>query len=196
MLALKILGKIALGFISFFAFVIIIRNSLSLQIPETVWLATLGFWFIALVSLEVAWLWRKRKPFPLFLTHLRYAPLAVLFSSIVITLLFDVVMIQHSKSKIRAYVYSNVLPEEKIELDLHPNTFRGMCCEGDCGNYAWLYGETAREGSSSSDAAVRARSLRAKRLIFDLTLKDIDQAEQDEDATVRKLAATFRRGDL
>ena len=196
MLALKILGKLILAFISFFAFVEIIRGLLFLQIPEAVWLAILGFWFVALIFLEVVWLWRKRKPFPRFLTHLQFAPLAILLFSVAATLLFDAAMIQHSKYRIHSYIYSNVPPEENIELDLHNYTFRGMCCEGDCGARAWLYGETAREGSSSSDAAVRARSLRARMLIFDLTLKDIDQAEQDEDETVRKLAAHFRKGDL
>ncbi len=194
MLVLKILGKLVLGFISFFAFLRIIFSLLSLQVPEGIWSALIGFWIIALVCLEIVWLWRKQKPFPRFLAHLRYAPLAVLFFFIAVTILFDAAMIQHSKYKIRAYIYSNTPPEQKVELKLHHNSFRGMCCEGDCGDYARLYGETAREGSSSSNAAVRARSLRARRLIFDLRLTDIDEAERDEDATVKNLGASFRRG--
>ncbi len=195
MLALKILGKLVLGFISFFAFIGIIRSLLLLQIPESVWWIILGIWITALVSFEVVWLRRKQKPFPRFLIHLRYAPLAILFFSIAVTLVFDAAMIEYSKYKVRSYIYSSVSPEEKIELDLHSN-YRSWCGTGFSDHYASLYGETARTGSSSSDAAVRARSLRARMLVFDLPISAIEQAEQDEDAIVRKLAARFRKGEF
>ena len=119
MLALKILYKLTLGFVSFYALMWLIEILMRWRLREQTLIVMLIVWLVPLILLEVVWLWRKRKPLPRFLTHLRYAPLAVLFSFIVITLSFDAVMVQYSKYQIRSYVYGNMPPEEKFRLDLH-----------------------------------------------------------------------------
>ena len=160
MLALKILGKIALGFISGYSLILLIQITRGLFLPDPFWLTVLGFWIIGFIALEVNLLWRKKNPFPRILKHLRYAPIAVLLLFIPITFTFDAAMISYSKYKIRSYVYSNTPPEQEVKFELH-NDYRGWCGNGYSAQEYWLYADTAAEGFSSPDAAVRARSLRA-----------------------------------
>ncbi len=213
MLLLKIFGKVALGLISFFAFGAIIRSVWFLQMSEAIWLAFLGFWFIALFTLEVLWLCRKQKLFPRLLTHLRFAPLAVsstfIIAIVVTTLLFsdvakhrdlsyfDSINVQNSKYKIRAYIYGNTSPEQDVTLYLY-NDDAGGCLNGMVAREAELYTETAREGLSSSNAAIRARSLRASIEVYDSFnggdfsfLKTVERMTQDEDLLIRQIATKF-----
>jgi len=200
MLALKILGKLALGFISGYALILLIQITRGLFLPDVFWLVVLGFWLVGFIVLEVNLLWRKKNPFPRILKHLRYAPIAVLLLFIPITLAFDAAMIRYSKYKIHTYVFSNTPPEQKVKFELH-NDYRGWCGNGYPAQEYWLYADTAAEGFSSSDAAVRARSLRASIELYDWLngVKEgpfpqlIRQAEQDEDALVREITAEFRK---
>jgi hypothetical protein len=199
MLALKILYKLALGFVSFYALMWLIEILVRWRLREQTLIVMLVIWLIPLVSLEIVWLWRKRKPLPRFLTHLRYAPIAILFSFIVITLSFDAAMVQYSKYQIHSYVYGSMTPEQEFRLDLH-NTNRGWCGNGQSATEYWLYADTAAEGFSSSDPKVRARSLRMSLQTYDWlngVEKDspfpklIRQAAQDEDPLVRQMAMEF-----
>ncbi len=211
MLALKILGKILFGIISFFALVAITRSLWLLQIPALIWSVFLGFWFIALLTLEVLWLRRGQKPFPRLLTNLRFAPLAVLISFVAATTLtllfnaateqkartnFDAVNIQQSKHKIRAYVYGNTPPEQEVTLYLFNDV--GGCLNGMVAREAELYIETAREGLTNSNAAIRARALRASTQVYDSLqggdfafLQAVEQATRDENSQVRQIATKF-----
>lgn len=208
MVALKILGKIFLGFVSFFALVAITQSLWLLQIPAFIWWVFLSVWFVALLTLEVLWLRRKQKMFPRLLTHLRFAPLAVFTSFFAVTVLlllfnastertartyYDAVNIQLSKHKIRAYVYGNTPPEQDVTLYLFNDA--GGCLNGMVAREAELYRATAQEGLSSSDAAVRARSLRASIQVYDsLQGGDISfaqKAAQDEDLQVKQIAMKF-----
>ena len=199
MLALKILGKIILGSLSFLAFVGIIRSLFLLPIPAIVWWAILVFWFVALISLEIVWLRHEREPFPRLLAHLRYAPIVIFSLFLFITPIFDAAMVQYSKHQIHSYVYGNTPPEQEFRLDLH-NTDRGWCGNGYSATEYWLYAETAAEGFSSSDPKVRARSLRMSLQTYDWLNgveentpfpKLIKQAAQDEDPLVRQMATEF-----
>ncbi len=196
-MALKILGKLVLGFVSVWLLVALIQLVRGFYLPGTFWLVFLGVWVIALVALETIWLWRKSKPFPRALTHLRYAPLATAIFVLIIILALDAVMVQYSKHQIRAYVYGNTPPTEEVSLDLH-NTDRGFCANGRVANQYWLYGDAAAEGFSSSDPAVRARSLRVSLQVsypngvYEGPFPQlIRRAAQDEDPLVRELAAKF-----
>lgn len=173
-----------------------------LNIPEEIWLAVLGFWLIALIYFEVIWLRHKQKPFPRLLTHLRFAPIVVLFTFISITVLFnptgrddlsyfDALLVQHSKNKIRAYVYGNIPPEQEVWLDLY-NDIRGGCLNRMIARETELYRETAREGSSNYEAAVRARSLRIRLQIRDYSYITVQEAEKDSDEIVRRIALPLR----
>jgi hypothetical protein len=197
-MALKIFGKLVLCVVSVWLLVMLISLVRGFYLPGVFWLIFLGVWVIALVVLETVWLWRKSKPFPGALTHLRYAPLAIFLFFIAITLIFDAAMVQYSKHQIRAYVYADTPPEQEVTFDLH-NTDRGWCVNGRLANQYWLYGDTAAEGFSSSDPAVRARSLRVS---FQVSYSSngvdegpfpqiIKRAAQDEDPLVRELAAKF-----
>ena len=200
MLVAKILGKIALAVASILAFKMFLAISWRLRIPEFSTISVIGAWLIGLVSLEIVWLWRKRKPFPRLLSHLRYGPVAVLIFSIAITLSFDAVMIEHSKYVIRSYVHGRSNPESIVDLKLH-NDYRGWCGNGYTAREYYLYAETAAEGFSSPDPAVRARSLQASVAVYDwLNGVDdgpfypiMDKAVRDDDPLVRAIAADFRR---
>jgi hypothetical protein len=79
------------------------------------------------------------------------------------------------------------------------NTDRGWCGNGRAANQYLLYGDTAAEGLSSPDPAVRARSLRVSLQVYDWIngvhdgpiTQHIKEAEQDEDPLVRQLAGRF-----
>lgn len=73
-MALKILGKLVHCVISVWLLVALIGLVRGFDLPDAFWLVFLGVWVIAFVALETVWLWRKSKPFPHTLTHLRYAP--------------------------------------------------------------------------------------------------------------------------
>jgi hypothetical protein len=199
-MALKILGKLVLCVVSVWLLVALIQLVHGFYLPGTFWLVFLVVWVIALVTLETMWLWRKSKPFPRALTHLRYAPLATAIFVLIIILTFDAVMVQYSKHQIRDYVYGNTPPTEDVFLDLH-NTDRGWCGNGRVANRYWLYGDTAAEGFSSSDPAVRARSLRVSlQVSYHTNGVDegpfphlIEQAAYDLDPLVRELATEFLR---
>lgn len=198
MLVLKILGKLILGFVSVFLLIALIQNVRGLSLPGAFWLIFLSVWVIAFITLETLWLWRESNPFPRALKHLRYAPLAITFFFLTFTAIFDVAMVQHSKYQIRSYVYSNTPPEQEFRLDLH-NTDRGWGGNGHSATEYWLYSDTAAEGFSSSDAAVRARSLRMSLQVYDWLngVRDgafpklIEQAAKDEDPFVRQMATEF-----
>lgn len=196
-MALKILGKLVLGVVSVWLLVMLISLVRGFYLPGAFWLVFLGVWVIALVALETIWLWRRSKPFPRALTHLRYAPLAIFLFFITITMVFDAAMVQYSKYQIRGYVYGNMPPEQEVTLDLH-NTNRGWCGNGRLATEYWLYGDTAAEGFSSSDPAVRARSLRVSlQVSYPSSVYEgpfpeiIKRAAQDEDPLVKELAAKF-----
>ena len=198
MLVLKILSKLILGFVSVWLLVALIQTVRGLSLPGAFWLTFLSVWVVAFITLETLWLWRKSNPFPRILKHLRYAPLAITVFFLTFTAIFDAAMVQHSKYQIRTYVYGNTPPEEEFRLDLH-NTDRGWCGNGHSATEYWLYSDTAAEGFSSSDAAVRARSLRMSLQVYDWLngVRDgafpklIEQARQDEDPLVRQMAAEF-----
>jgi|SRR6266850_1358250 len=196
-MVLKILGKLVLCVVSVWLLALLISLVRGFYLPGAFWLAFLGVWVIALVALETIWLWRKRKPFPRALTHLRYAPLAIFLFFITITMVLDAAMVQYSKYQIRAYVYGDTPPQQQVRLDLH-NTDRGWCANGRLASQYWLYGDTAAEGFFSSDPAVRARSLRVSLQVSypgsvyeDPFPQIIKRAAQDEDPLVRELAAKF-----
>ena len=197
-MALKIVGKLVLCVVAVWLLVLLISLVRGFYLPGAFWLVFLGVWVIALVALETIWLWRRSKPFPRTLTHLRYAPLAIFLFFITITMVFNAAMVQYSKYQIRAYVYGDTPPEQEVTLDLH-NTDRGWCVNGRLATQYWLYGNTAAEGFSSSDPAVRARSLRAS---FQVSYSSngvdegpfpqiIKRAAQDGDPLVRDLAAKY-----
>lgn len=196
-MALKILGKLVLCVVSVWLLVTRIHLMRGFCLPGAFWLLFLGVWVIAFVALETVWLWHKSKPFPHTLTHLRYAPLAIFLFFLAITMVFDAAMVQYSKYQIRAYVYGDTPPEQQVTLDLH-NTDRGWCGNGRLANRYWLYGDTAAEGFSSSNPAVRARSLRVSlQVSYPNSVYEgpfpqiIKQAAQDEDPLVRELATKF-----
>lgn len=200
MLALKIFGKLVLGFISVWLLVALIKtvNNFYFNLSDAFWLTFISVWVLAFVTLEILYLWREIKPFPRILKHLRYAPLAVTFFFLTFTAIFDVAMVQHSKYQIRVYVYSSAPSQQDVILHLH-NTDRGWCGNGRSATEYWLYADTAAEGFTSSDAAVRARSLRVSLQVYDWLngVKDgpfpqlIKQAAQDEDPLVREMATDF-----
>lgn len=200
MLALKILGKLILGFFAAYTLVLIIRLLWWTGIPEIFWLVFLAIWLAALIALESIWLWRKRNLFPRLLTHLRYAPFFILLFSILATIAFDQAMILYSKHQLHQYVYGTSSPEEKPDFKLH-NDYRGWCGNGYPAREYWLYNEVAAGGFESSDAAVRARSLRASIEIYDWLngVQDgafpsvIKRAQNDKDPLVRKIAFEFRQ---
>jgi hypothetical protein len=197
-MALKILGKLVHCAVSVWLLVALIQLVRGFYLPGAFWLVFLGVWVIAFVALETVWLWRKSKPFPRTLTHLRYAPLAILLFFLAITIVFDAALVQYSKYQIRAYVYGDTPPEQEITFDLH-NTDRGWCGNGRSANQYSLYADTAAEGLSSPDPAVRARSLRVSLQVYDWingvhdgpVTQHIKQAAQDEDPLVRELATKF-----
>jgi hypothetical protein len=197
-MALKILGKLVLCVVSVWLLVTLIQLVRGFYLPGAFWLVFLGVWVIAFVALETVWLWRKSKPFPRTLTHLRYAPLAIFLFFLAITMVFDAALVQYSKYQIRAYVYGDTPPEQEITFDLH-NTDRGWCGNGRSASRYWLYGDTAAEGFSSSDPAVRARSLRVSLQVRYSTNgvnegpfpQIIKRAAQDQDPLVRELATKF-----
>lgn len=210
MLVLKILAKLALGIVSFYALVTIIRSYWLSQVPGEIWSLLLAFWIAAF--LEILWLRRKQKPFSGLLSHLRTAPLAILLSfsaATGLTLLFnamteqkaetyyEAINIEHSKHKIRAYIYGNTPPEQEVTFYLYNDVWG--CLNGMLAREAELYNETAREGLTSFDAAVRARSLRASIQVYDsLQGGDVSflqtvklLASEDEDLLVRQIAMKF-----
>lgn len=210
MLVLKIIAKLALGIVLFFALVEIIRSYWLSQVPSAIWSLLLAFWIAAF--LEVWWLRHKKEPLPRLFSHLWIAPLAILLSfnaATGLTFLFaaateqkaenyyEAINIEHSKHKIRAYIYGNTPPEQKVTFYLYNDVWG--CLNGMVAREAELYNETAPEGLTSSNAAVRARSLRASIQVYDsLQGGDISflqtvklLASEDEDLIVRQIAAKF-----
>lgn len=195
----KIICKIALAFMSFYSLVVLVEGLVFWRLRMTAFIALTVIWLVPLVALETFLLWRNKNPFPRLLTHLRFAPLAIMFFSIVVTIAFDAAMVQYSKYQIRDYVYGDAPPENEFRLKLH-NTYRGWCGNGYSANEYRLYAETAAEGFSSADPKVRARSLRISIQTYDWLngvekdspfSKLIKQAAQDEDLLVRQMAEDF-----
>jgi hypothetical protein len=196
MMALRILGRIALGFVSFWLLVFLIQTVRGFYLPSEFWIAFLSVWSVTLIVLEILSLCNK-KPLPRLLTHLRFAPLAITVSFLVIVVVFDAAMVQYSKHKIRAYVYGSMPADQEIYLQLH-NTDRGWCGNGRMATRYWLYGATAAEGFSSPDPAVRARALRVSLQVYyphimgdDPLTPLIKRAAQDRDPLVRELAINY-----
>jgi hypothetical protein len=212
MLILKILGKIAFGFISFLLLVALIDGLCLFQTSQIFWTAFLGFWLLAFFALEFIPLRRKNIPFQRLSNHFRFAPLSMFTTfvgAVIVTTYFlhvgaepqkfsfdKAVKIQHSKYKIRSYVYGFTPPEKEIVLYLY-NDARG-CLNGMIQREAELYTETAHEGLTNSSATVRARSLRISIQVYDsfngsngLLVEKAEQLAQDEDLRVRQIAEKF-----
>jgi hypothetical protein len=183
------------GFVSFwllFALIPIVDGVF--QLPVAFWLTFLVIWMVAYLGLEALSLWHKI-PLPNTLAHLRYAPLAITLFSLSLITIYDLALVEYSRHQIRAYVYGNTPPNQDVRLALH-NTDRGFCGNGRMATLHWLYADTAAEGLSSSDAAVRARALRVSLQVFYGSLDDrlyglTKGAEHDEDPLVREMATAF-----
>jgi len=169
------------------------------NIRGSVWVVALCSWLSAWAALEILAFRRRRNSPSRLLTHLRYAPMAVLVIFVAVVLAYDEAMILRSKWEIRQYVYSNQSPETAKSFDLH-NNYRGWCGNGYSAAIYDLYADTAAEGFDSPDPAVRARSLRASIEVHDWLNgvsdgpfpKLIERAGNDPDPIVRKIAAEFR----
>lgn len=138
--------------------------------------------------------------FPRLLTHLRYAPLAVLVVALGAIVTYDQGMILRSRFAIRGYVYGAHSPALPMPaLNLH-NDHRGWCGNGYSAELYALYGDTAAEAFDDADPAVRARSLRASIEVYDWLngAEDgafpplLERAASDPDPLVRRLAAEYR----
>ena len=194
---MRLLLRTIAACLSAYAFAWIILEQLN--VSESVQAIAFVFWLATWTVLELLALWRKKKPFPLLLTHLRYAPMAVIAFFLISVTSFYQSMILHSKWKIRQYVYSNASPASPPSLELH-NDHRGWCGNGYSAAIYALYADTAAEGFESTDPAVRARSLQASIEVYDwLNGVDdgpfprlIERASSDPDPTIRKIAAGFR----
>jgi hypothetical protein len=193
---MRVLFRIIAAFLS--AYVFVLFGSIFWHTSE-LWLITLGAWLISWMTVEIITSWRKKNSFPRLLTHLRYAPVAVFIFFLVTVIVYDEVMILHSRWMIRQYVYGSVLPETSPSLELH-SSYRGWCGNGYTAAIYDDYADTAAEGFASSDPAVRARSLRASIDVYDGLngVHDgpfpdlIERARNDPDPRVRKIAADFR----
>jgi hypothetical protein len=194
-LAAKIILRLMVGFVSFGLLLVLIRIVDGVfHLPVAFWLAFVLVWAITYATLETLSLWQWM-PLPRTLTNLRYAPLAITFFSLTFIAIYDVALVQYSRHQIRAYIYGNTPPNQDVRLDLH-NTDRGFCGNGRMATLHWLYADTAAEGFSSSDGAVRARALRVSLQVFYGSVDDrlyalMKGAEQDEDPFVREMATRF-----
>jgi hypothetical protein len=158
----------------------------------------LSGWLISWMILEFITILRKKNSFPHLLTYFRYAPVATFIFFLVTVLAYDQVMILHSKSTIRQYVYGSA-SETAPSFKLH-NNHRGWCANGYSAAIYALYADAAAEGFESSDPAVRARSLRASIEVYDWLngVNDgplphlIERARNDPDPLVRRVAADLR----
>lgn len=212
MLILKILGKITFGFVSFLLLVAMIDGLCLFQTSEVFWLIFLGFWLLAFFALEFISPRRKNMPYRRLLNHFRFAPFSMFTTfvgAVIVTTyllhvgmkpqdvsFYQAIKIQHSKYKIRSYVYGITPPEKEVVLYLYNDA--GGCLNGIVQREAELYTETAHEGLTSSRAAVRARSLRISIQVYDsfngsngLLVKKAEQLAQDEDLRVRQIARKF-----
>jgi hypothetical protein len=156
------------------------------------WLAV---WFLC----ELAARRRSSASRSRWVSHLRYAPLAIACFSVAFVLLTDGIGIQYSRWQISRYVYGNASPHDSMPtLELY-NDYRGFCGNGMAGHEYWLYGETAAAGLESDDPRVRARALRATASVYDWLNNSRDgrfmeiliEAGRDPDPLVRELAAKY-----
>jgi hypothetical protein len=127
---------------------------------ETVVLGLSLFWILTLLLFEIVAAFRENFKYSRLLTNLRYAPIAVLFFSPIVVLVFDFAMIEYSKRQIRNYLYSASQAVEKPAITLH-NNYRHWCGNGASAQENYLYFETASEGFDNENPIVRARSLLA-----------------------------------
>ena len=156
-------------------------------------------WVAALAHLETANRLNENFKYRRLLTSFRYAPVAVLFLSGLITIFFDLGMIEYSKLKIRNYVYAGSGSLEEPDFPLH-NNYRHWCGNGAIAQENYLYFETAAEGVGDRNPHVRARSLMMTDKVsnwlnggdhrFDRFLTD---ACRDEAPTVREVADSVMR---
>lgn len=194
----KIINRLVLGCISFFTLAAIIWKIGGLGLPDLFWYIILGFWLCGLAVLEINLMWRDRNPLPRILKHLRYGPIVVMLFSSLVVIAFDQAMIGYSRYEIRSYVYGNTSPDIEVRFELYSD-YRSWCGNGYTANEYSNYADTAAEGFSSTDPAVRARSLRVSIAVYDWLNGArygpfpalIEMAEFDEDKTVRKIADEF-----
>ena len=195
---LRLLFRIIAGFLSGYAFVLFNSIFWWLHVSDNHRITVLSAWLISWIVLELIAAWRKKNSFPRLLTHLRYAPVATFIVFVVTVLAYDGVMILHSRSTIRQYVYASASPEASPSFELH-NTNRGWCGNGRPATIYALYADVAAEGFESSDPAIRARSLRASIEVYDwLNGVDdgpfpglIERARNDPDPLVRRIVTDF-----
>jgi hypothetical protein len=151
-----------------------------------------------------AWLWcevfayrrRLEGKRSLWVSHLRYAPLAVYIFYLIWLLPSEQLVIEHSRRQITRYVYSDAPPEINPTFALY-NDYKGWCGNGFAAHEYWLYGETAAAGFESDDPQVRARSFQASWVAYDWINQPPDgpfveilrKARVDPDPLVRKLVA-------
>jgi hypothetical protein len=197
MLILKILFKLAIGFLSFRCLAQLTFILMPWELQETALMAASLIWLVPLTVLEIICLLSNKNPLPKVTTHLRYAPIAVVCFFGAAMIVSDQAMVQYSKYQIRSYVYGHA-PGDDVQLDLH-NTDRGWCGNGQSATLYSLYGDTAAEGFASPDSDIRARSTRMSLRVYDWLngtcggpFPDlIRQAETDADPFVRGMAQKF-----
>lgn len=156
------------------------------------------FWLVSLFVLEICAAFRENFNFRRLLTNMRYAPIFMLIFSSVIVIAFDLGMIEHSKWKIRNYVYNSSDSIEKPELKLHVD-YRGWCGNGYSARESDLYFDVAAEGLTDENPKVRARAF-----LMTLSVRDFfnggDEAKLDKvlrktcgdaDLAVRNLAEAY-----
>ncbi len=156
------------------------------------------FWLVSLFLLEICAAFQKNFKFRRLLTNLRYAPFFITLFSTISILAFDLGMIEHSKWKIRNYVYNGSDSIEKPAFRPHVD-YRGWCGNGYSARESDLYFDAAAEGLSDENPKVRARAF-----LMTLEVRDFlnggDKAKLDEvfrktcrdsDLEVRNLAVVY-----
>ncbi|HEY0079134.1 MAG TPA: hypothetical protein VGB73_10845 [Pyrinomonadaceae bacterium] len=157
-------------------------------------------WLAVWLLCEVASRHRSSASRSRWVSHLRYAPLAIACFAAAFTLFNDGAGIQYSRWQITRYVYGDASPQAEMPpLELY-NDHRGFCGNGYSAHEYWLYGDAAAAGFESADPQVRARALRATAMVYDWLngsedgpfIEILFKAESDPDPYVRQLAASYK----
>lgn len=136
------------------------------------------FWLAALFLFEIGAAFGKDFKFRRLLTNLRFAPFFILLFAGLIVIAYDLGMIEHSKWKIRNYVYSSSDSIEKPDFKPHVD-YRGWCGNGYTARESDLYFDAAAEGLTNENPKVRARAF-----LMTLEVRDFlnggDRSKMDE----------------
>jgi hypothetical protein len=176
------------------------RQALIMQFVGYFFLTFIVLWILTLLIAEILVFCKKIPTNSNLLKNLRFAPIAIYFIALFVVPITDFMAIQHSKYKIKNYVYSDTRSVKEPNVNLH-NSYRGWCGNGHSSWINQTYFETASAGFNHKNPYVRAKSLLMASEVQDwLNGGDerfdnfLEKSCRDEDELVRKTADRYLNG--